>query len=295
VAGEQIRLPDGRLLEIWPSGPAAGLTLVWHHGTPGCGLPSTPVAEAAAERRIRLVSYSRAGYSTSDRCPGRTVADVGDDIEAVLDHLGVEQFVTAGTSGGGPHALACGAGLPGRCRAVAVIAGVAPYEPANVEWTAGMAAENIEEFSLSRQGEAALRPFLTAQAATLASITGSGIVAALGGLLPPVDQAVLTGEVAGEMATSMREGLARGTGGWLDDDLAFVRPWGFGLADVRVPVTLWQGGADLMVPRAHGTWQAARLPDVRAHILPDEGHLSITVASIGPILDELLGLAGGRL
>jgi pimeloyl-ACP methyl ester carboxylesterase len=53
--------------------------------------------------------------------------DVVADTDAVLAALGAERCLTMGWSGGGPHALACGARL-GAIAAVLVVAGVAPYE-----------------------------------------------------------------------------------------------------------------------------------------------------------------------
>jgi len=83
------------------------------------------VTDAAAERGLRVVMCARPGYQGSDPQPGRTVAAVAGDVAAVLGELGAETFVTAGWSGGGPHALACAALLPGRCLAAATIAGAA--------------------------------------------------------------------------------------------------------------------------------------------------------------------------
>jgi len=74
--------------------------------------------------------------------------------------------------------------------------------------------------------------------------------------------------------------------GWIDDDLAFTRPWGFELDEVTVPVSLWQGDQDRMVPYAHGPFQARLLPDVRAHLLPGEGHLSIPLGRFDEVLAE---------
>ena len=78
----------------------------------------------------------------------------------------------------------------------------------------------------------------------------------------------------------------------MDDDLAFVAPWGFDLAEIRTPVTLWQGSADLMVPFAHGQWLASRLPRASVHLEQGEGHLSIGVGAIDRMLDELVDIAG---
>ena len=121
---------------------------------------------------------------------------------------------------------------------------------------------------------------------------GGDVADALAGLLPDVDRAVLTDEFAEDLAASTREGLRSGVDGWLDDDLAFVRPWGFDLAEIRVPVMLWQGSADLMVPFGHGKWLAARVPGATVHLEEGEGHVSVMVGAVDRILDELVALSG---
>src|SRR5579875_1401862 len=131
-----ISLPDGRDLDIRITGADEGPVLLFHHGTPGSVLPRRVMSEQAAERGIRLVTYSRAGYGDSTRRAGRKVADVVDDVVAILDHLGVEKAMTAGWSGGGPHTLATGALLPDRITGVLCIAGVAPYEADGLDFLA---------------------------------------------------------------------------------------------------------------------------------------------------------------
>lgn len=282
-----IELPDGRLLDIQVSGPEDGVPLVFHHGTPGAVPQLRAAQRAAAERGLRMVTYSRAGYGDSTRKPGRTVVDVVADVRALLDHLGARRCVVAGWSGGGPHALATAARLPERVAGVVSIAGVAPYTAEGLDFLAGMGADNIAEFGSALDGEASLRPFLEDAARELADPTPAGIVASLQSILPEVDQAVLTDEFGEDMAASFREALRTGVDGWLDDDLAFTRPWGFDLTEITVPTFSWQGSADLMVPFAHGQWLAAHLPGATAHLLDGEGHLSVTVGAIGRMLDEL--------
>jgi pimeloyl-ACP methyl ester carboxylesterase len=110
------------------------------------------------------------------------------------------------------------------------------------------------------------------------------------------DQAALTGEFADYVAAALRASMNTGIAGWRDDDLAFVRDWGFPLGGAQdhsaAPVSIWQGDQDKMVPFAHGQWLAANIPGARAHLLPGEGHLSLTVSSLDRILDDLLDLAG---
>ena len=287
-----LRLPDGRDLDVLVTGPDDGMPLLFHHGTPGALTPVLALARAAHREGLRFVTYSRAGYGSSTRVEGRSVAEIAADIAVVLDHLGADKCLTAGWSGGGPHALATAAGLRDRVTAVLVIAGVGPADAPSLDFLAGMGDDNVEEFRAAMTSEAAVRTFLEAQAPALRSATPDELVSAMASLLPPVDRAVVTDEFGAFLATSFREAVRTRIDGWLDDDLAFVRPWGFDLAEVRVPVSLWQGSDDLMVPAAHGEWLAAALPDVRAHLLTGEGHLSIAVGMADAMVAEVVSLGG---
>ena len=114
----------------------------------------------------------------------------------------------------------------------------------------------------------------------------------LSGLTDEVDRAALTGEFAEVVAATFRRAVINGVGGWHDDDLAFARPWGFDLKAITVPVSVWQGAHDLMVPFGHGEWLAAHIPTAKAHLYPDEGHLSLA-AQMARILADLSERAGG--
>jgi pimeloyl-ACP methyl ester carboxylesterase len=289
-------LADGRRLEVLAAGPAGGLPLVLHNGTPVGPVAYTPMADAAAERGLRLVICARPGYGDSTPRPGRRVADVTDDVAAVLDELGAPQFVTVGWSGGGPHALACAARLPGRCLAAATMAGVAPFTAEGLDWLAGMGTENVMEFGAAVTGEEQLTDYLMVEAADLATITGPEVADGLGDLVSAADRAAATGGFADYLAASFRASVRTGIAGWRDDDLAFTSDWGFTMAEVEAgaPVAIWQGDQDMMVPGAHGTWLAAHVPGAEAHLLPGEGHLTLGITSFDAILDGLLALAGRR-
>jgi pimeloyl-ACP methyl ester carboxylesterase len=278
---------DGAVLEYLVSGPPDGRTLLFQPGTPNPGAAFRAIVGPAEELGLRTVSYSRPGYGQSTPRPGRSVADAVADIETVLDAVGAQEFVTLGWSGGGPHALAAGALLPERCRAVAVLAGVAPYPAPGVDWFTGMGEGNIEEFGAALAGPAELDPLLESFAVELAEVTGAGVTEALASVLSPVDRAALTGEFAEEMAAALRRAVSSGIAGWRDDDLAFVKDWGFDLDQISVPVGIWQGRQDRMVPFEHGQWLAAKVPEAQAHLFATEGHLSI-VGQLPDLLAELL-------
>ncbi|MFG1603821.1 alpha/beta fold hydrolase [Actinoplanes sp. NPDC049265] len=287
-----VELADGRSLEYFVAGPEGGTPLVLHSGTPSAAVIFEPLAAAVGRHGLRLVVYSRPGYAGSTPQPGRTVASAAADVAAVLDEVGAERFYAVGWSGGGPHALACAALLPGRCLAAASIAGVAPYTADGLDWAAGMGPENVEEFGAAVRGTEALTPYLEAQEAELAAVRGEQVAAALGGLVSEVDQAALTGEYADYVAESFRAAVSTGIAGWLDDDLAFVQEWGFDLEGAAAPVSIWQGGEDRMVPYAHGEWLAARVPQAAVHLHPGEGHLSLMFNHLDDIVTELIARGG---
>jgi pimeloyl-ACP methyl ester carboxylesterase len=288
VTTHQVVVADGRVLEVLTAGPSQGTPVVFHHGTPFAAVPYAPAVRGVVARGARLVCWSRPGYAGSTSQPGRRVADVGADARDVLDALGHDRFVTMGWSGGGPHALACAAELPERCEAVALIAGVAPFELDDLDFLDGMGPENIEEFGLAVSDGEEFADFLAQASAPLASLTGPDMAEALGGLVSDVDKAALTGDLADFMARALAAAVSAGTSGWHDDDMAFVRDWGFDLDGVRCPVAVWQGAQDRMVPYAHGVWLASHLRGARPHFSPDEGHISLFAGAFDRILDDLL-------
>jgi pimeloyl-ACP methyl ester carboxylesterase len=287
---QQIELDDGRHLDVRVSGPIDGLPLVFHHGTPGAATPIRALERAAHNRGLRYVSFSRPGYGDSSRLLGRRVVDVVSDTAAVLTAVEADRCLLAGWSGGGPHALACGARLASAAGTL-VISGVAPYGLAELDWMAGMGEDNIAEFGAALQGETTLRPLLEEGRETLKDVDAAGIVISLDSLLPEVDKAVLTEEFGEDMAASFAEALRHGVDGWVDDDLAFTEPWGFDFDELSGPVMIWQGDADLMVPFAHGKALAARMPRASVHLEEGEGHLSVGIGALERMLDELVSAA----
>ena len=283
----ELRTPDGRRLHVYEAGDPAGDLVLVHHGSPGSGLLWDRWAEDAVSRGIRLVGYDRPGYDGSDRHAGRTVADAAPDAATIADAFGISRFRTWGGSGGGPHALACAALLPDRVIATATLASVAPYGVDGLDWFAGMGQDNIDEFGAALAGEESLRPLLATVSPQLVAAGPDGLAEAMQSLLPAVDVAALNGDLAAFMHQWMARGQRNGVDGWLDDDLAFARPWGFDVGAISVPLLLVQGRQDKMVPFTHGQWLASHIPGVTAELTDQDGHLTL-IARVGEIHAWLL-------
>jgi pimeloyl-ACP methyl ester carboxylesterase len=266
---------DGRTLTVREGGDPAGFPVLSISGTPGSSTIYPPHARDAQERGIRLVSYDRPGYGGSTRLKGRRIADCTSDISAVCDALDIDRFCVWGISGGGPHALAAAALLPDRVIAAAALASVAPYDADGLDYLAGMGEQNLESYDAIFEGEDAQRASTERQCRELLSATPKQLVEVWGTLLSPSDREVATGALAAFLLDHMRAGIGPSVDGWIDDDLAFVAPWGFDVSSIRVPVQLWQGNDDKFVPYRHGVWLAAHIPGVDARLTSEDGHLTL--------------------
>ena len=284
----QFKLKDGRELEIADNGINSESAIVFHHGTPGHASSWSDWLESAASAGTRAIAYSRAGYGTSDRNPGRSVINVNSDIAQVLDAKNITKFVSIGWSGGGPHCLA-NTFEPRNVGAIS-LAGVGAFGVDDLDFLEGMGPENHEEFGAALKGEAVIDQWMNDNAGAMKSVSGSDIIEAFGGLIGDADKAVLEGGEADAMAASMRSALAVSFDGWIDDDLVFVKKWGFDLAAITKPVFLWQGDDDFMVPHAHSYWLEKHIPTATLTFKPGEGHISIGVKHREEILAQAQGL-----
>ncbi len=285
----QVRTPDGRTLAVRVAGPEDGDAVIYHTGTPSYRRLYEPLVQAGERRGLRHVTYSRPGYAESDRQPGRTVADCAADVVAIADALGIERFYVTGQSGGGPHSLACAALLGDRVWSASTTAGAAPRDAEGLDWLAGMGQENLDEVAALDAGDEELIAFLETEAEQYGNLTGDEVLVALGDLVGEADKAVLTGEIAEHQARGLHHALAAGIWGWFDDDKAELSgDWGFDIGAIEIPVTVWQGGDDRMVPFAHGKWLAENVPGAKARLLDGEGHISLELGHHGDVLDDLI-------
>jgi pimeloyl-ACP methyl ester carboxylesterase len=268
---------DGHRVAYEQIGDLAGSPVFVLHGTPGCRLSGRhPDPTRVSEAGLRLVSYDRPGYGRSIRHRGRSVVDCVSDVAAIADELEIERFAIVGGSGGGPHALAVGARLPERVTRVGCNVGGAPYNAPDLNWFEGMDPANVKEFGWALEGEETLAHELQREAQEfLARLDDDPTVLFSDVELSVSDRAVLDDQdVRRMLRVSFRESMAQGAWGWVDDDLAFIKPWGFDVEELGVPVEVRYGIGDVLVPASHGAWLAAHVP--RAVVTVDQyaGHLS---------------------
>jgi pimeloyl-ACP methyl ester carboxylesterase len=235
-----ISTPDSRVLAMCEWGPPDGAPVFFLHGAPGCRL-LRHVGGMYDRAEARVVTYDRPGYGRSTRLPGRQVSHCAADVAAIADHLTLDSFAVCGASGGGPHALAVAALLGSRVSRCATIVSLGPYTAPDLDFHGGWSPEEAHKWRLTEQGGDVLADVLRTETAEL------------------LEAFPLDGSTDAEyqmLAEAVAESAVQGIEGWLDDELSFVRPWGFDVTDIAVPTQIMVARDDEMIPATHGRWLA---------------------------------------
>jgi pimeloyl-ACP methyl ester carboxylesterase len=281
-----LKLPDGRTLGFRRHGEEHGLPVFYFHGFPGSRLEAgfIPV------KGLALYGVERPGYGRSDPLHRRGLADWPADIAALADHLGLKRFAVLGVSGGGPYAAACAWALPERVIAAAIVCPIGPPKAPGMD---GGRMGALLRFG--RRGRllapviALARSFLMNQRSERRFLKTRERLVETRYAGVPKEGAALTTEFMRHLFVNWREGVARSLAGVFSDARIYGEAWPFDLGAIRVPVHLWHGEEDRVVPVAVGQHYAAHIPGIRARIIPGEGHFSIIFNSLPEVVETLMG------
>ena len=267
-----VRALDGRRIAVHIAGDPRGRPVILLHGTPGSRIGPLPRDRLLYSQGIRLISFDRPGYGGSDRLFSRRVADVAADVAAIANAIGLRRFAVLGRSGGGPHALACAALLPGRVVRAGALVSLAPPGAEGLDWFAGMTDSNVAGYTAASTDPESLATQLI-RAATEIKANPSGHVEAFYRELSEPDRRVVAdASIRTLLARTFAEALRTSADGWIDDALAFCTPWGFDLSGIEVPVLLWHGEDDVFSPVAHTRWLAQHIPGAVTVVHPGAAH-----------------------
>lgn len=248
------RSPGGPIICFADYGPSDGYPVLFLHQSPGCRL-SMRFPDQVAALGGRLISYDRPGCGQSPRRIGRSIVDCVPDVEAVIDALGLDESAVVGYSGGAPHALAVGARLAGRVSRIACYGAIAPLEEVGLAaWSKGQRDDMGDFVAAVMAGEKALAPMLAQEDAEARAVASPD---------DPIGAIVL-------------ESTRNGAGGWIDDELAWARPWGFDLRDIVAPTWIWSNPNDPVTPPNQASWLAQRIPNAFLVSSPNAlGHVAV--------------------
>jgi pimeloyl-ACP methyl ester carboxylesterase len=268
---------DGRTLKVAQWGDFEGFPVFSLHGTPGSRFGRHYDEGAYIEVGARVITYDRPGYGGSDRHRGRRVVDCVSDVAVIADTLGIERFAVIGGSGGGPHSLALAARLPERVTRATCDVGVVPFGTPDFDWFEGMDPLNVREFEWALEGEDVLEREYKQYVAEMLERVAADPAKVLGEdwQLSEADRAELADPERHEVVRQMiTEAFRNGVWGLVDDMLCITKPWGFDIAEIRIPTRIMYGLTDVLVPRQHGDWLARNVPNAEVVIDEGAGHIS---------------------
>ena len=282
----RVRLEDGRTLACLELGDPAGPPVLYFHGYPGSRLEGRVAAAAAARLGVRLLAVDRPGFGESTYQAGRSIRGWAADIHALADRLTLGRFSIVGVSGGAPYALACAALLSDRLARVALVCPLGP--PDVVHGTAGMLFQDRMMLALAAHAAPIARGVVHVLAHWMRQDPDRYLRFMMAGMEPPDRDMFADPGYRSLMMDSTAEALRQGGKGAAWELTLIARPWDFPVRDVRMPVSLWQGLADQILPAALARRLSAALPACDARYLPGEGHLSLIVRHIDKVLAETI-------
>lgn len=281
----RLTLASGRRLAYGELGAPKGKPVMYFHGFPGSRLEAALACRAATSLGARIIAVDRPGIGMSDYCPGRTILGWANDVRELADELALDRFSVLGVSGGAPYALSCAFGLPHRVRSAAVVAGVGP--PAAVRGASLVSTSGIGLRLV------AAAPWLACLFATVLGALARHASPILLGILSARashnDRQILRErEFRSVLSTSMRESFRNGSRGAITDLQLLSMPWDFDLRALRVPVQIWHGGKDRVVPMSMGLFLEQTLPDCQATYPREHGHYSLVHDYVEQILAHVV-------
>jgi len=281
----RFRLADGRTLACLELGDPAGRPVIYFHGYPGSRLEGRLTADAARRLGLRVLAPDRPGIGESTFQPGRTIGACAADVAELADRLALARFAVVGVSGGGPYALACAARIPERLAGVALVGALGPLD--RPEHMHGMVTTNRLALMIAARLPPLARIGVGLAARFFRRHPGRYLAYMLASA-PPADRGILAEPSYRALFTeSTAEALRQGGQGVAWELTLLARPWDFRLQQMAMPVRIWQGLADNIVPVAMARHLAATLPHGEPRYVPEEGHLSLIVHHLGAVLAEL--------
>lgn len=276
LLNQSITLPDGRKLAYADVGQAEGYPIIYFHGFPGSRVEAKFSHATVAEAGVRVIAVDRPGFGQSCFHAQRSINDWPKDVAALADALGLDKFSILGVSSGGVYALACAQQIPDRLLSVGIAATPAPVEAAAIRRE--MAFASRLGFQLANKANLAGKLVLGQVLGALIKHQTRLFIKLIGIGAPASDRKALkVPHFYDAVLASLREAYRGGHTGPFYDLHLVSREWGFSLADIQLPIHLWHGSADSVVPLVMGHYLAEQLENCETYIREGEGHFSITV------------------
>ena len=259
-----------------------------HHGSPMEMLYFEDLLDSLAARGMRAIAYTRPGYGESTRLPNRNVIDNNSDLAAILAHQNIAQFVSCGWSAGGPPALA--STLLEGCRGASVVATPAPFDQPDLDGFAGMTEAFAAECRACSSSVNSSFAFKQSHIDDVKALTTELLLSAFSSRASFATYETEYKNMAHDLSKSLMRGIDPDTLGFAEDDHSWLKPWGFDIEAIDLPVQMWIGSNDEYIPVAHAEWFGNHVRAIDLHILVGQDHVSIMVEHIDAIIEAAIAL-----
>ena len=268
------KLSDGRQLGFVEHGDPQGAPVFFCHDLFGSRSLRHPDDSILKRLGVRLIGVDRPGYGLSARSAGRDILDGAVDMSALFGAMELEQCALLGYSAGAPYALGFAHRYPQRVSRVAVVASLPPLDQAQSYAVIHPVFGRL--LQLARGNPWLMRWLLRGYFFFDNQRSPDQFIREYGSLLGQVDRHALSQlplfNLRRDIWDEIRE---QGSDGLADELAALTSSWDFRLQDLRVPVDIWWGEADMYSSPAVGKRMAEIIPDSRLRIEANAGHLVI--------------------
>ena len=280
-----VHLNDGRRLGFITCGDEEGLPVFYCHGFPGSRLEVLLADDIATRLSIRLIGIDRPGYGLSDPQPLRSLTSWASDIVELADILQIPRFHILGVSGGGPYAAACAYMLPFRLLSAGIVCGLAPISSPGI--LHGMNVFNRFGLQLSGRLPSLVKAILLPLSNLIRHHPNIAWSFVAYRAKQPDRSFLKRRDIRQMMCMTFREAMRSGIEGVSSDLQLYAKKWGFRLNDICVPVDLWHGKKDQVVPITMGRWMAASIPGCHAAFSAEHGHFSLIIEGMQDVLGKI--------
>lgn len=265
ITEQLIGLPDGREISVIEQGTQQGTPVVYLHGSPGSNKDHCRHESLYRELDVRMVSVNRPGIGKSTSNAGWDALSFADDLNTVLESLGIEKAAVSGFSSGGLHACAFAHQHPDRVSKLGLLGSVAPFDIPELSNSRTEASKQLHDMA---------RDNLDALLEQFSGVTTTeALLEVIHSIVAPADQKIFEQpDIAAQFLLAYTDLLPHGLKNVFNEIGMINLPWGFSPAEIRTETHIWHGTADINVPIECCKYLAEQIPNAEAHCIEGAGH-----------------------
>ncbi len=263
----QVRLGTDRTLSYTRYGAADGPTVLVLDGA-GSRVQAHLADPVARRLGTRLIAPDRPGFRGSAPAPRLSLTGHAEVLVELLDAFRIDRVGVLAQSLGAPFGLALAHAHPGRVHHLGLVGPIGPLDHPGAR--EGMDRFTRTVFTLARRAPMLLEGVFRLMRRRVGRDPDRA-AERFARLRPAPDQQVMRREEVWPILVEHFPEL------WASPDAAraefrlVARPWGFDVAEITVPTTIWAAGTDTVHPPAMARDLARRIPHADLQIDPEGG------------------------